>query len=169
MTKQIDTYTVDELSEKIKAIKAEREKTEKALKKYEEELERRKHKVPLGVPFNGSLTGIPLNAFERNFILWFESAESADRFDEYLKDYIKALHDIVRGKPIDIKVLAPLLRKGWVACFEDGAWAWFKNKPELFGKSPMTYWCAGWDWYKIKDFNIKPAEDWRNSLMECGL
>ena len=40
MTKQIEDYTVDELSAKIEAIKAERERTANALKKYEEELER---------------------------------------------------------------------------------------------------------------------------------
>ena len=38
MTKQINDYTVDELSAKINAIKAEREKTANALKRYEEEL-----------------------------------------------------------------------------------------------------------------------------------
>ena len=41
MTKQINDYTVDELSAKINAIKAEREKTANALRRYEEELERR--------------------------------------------------------------------------------------------------------------------------------
>ena len=53
MTKQIEDYTVDELSAKINAIKAEREKTANALKRYEEELERRKHEIPLGVPCDG--------------------------------------------------------------------------------------------------------------------
>ena len=36
MTKQIEDYTVDELSLKINAIKAERERTANALKRYEE-------------------------------------------------------------------------------------------------------------------------------------
>ena len=49
MTKPINEYTADELSAKIQAIKAERERTANALKRYEEELERRKQKVPLGV------------------------------------------------------------------------------------------------------------------------
>ena len=53
MTKQIEDYTVDELSAKINAIKAEREKTANALRRYEEELERRKQEVPLGVPCDG--------------------------------------------------------------------------------------------------------------------
>lgn len=47
---QINEYTADELSAKIEAIKAEREKTANALKRYEEELEHRKQEVPLGVP-----------------------------------------------------------------------------------------------------------------------
>ena len=53
MTKQINDYTVDELSAKINAIKAERERTENALKRYEEELKRRKQEVPLRVPCDG--------------------------------------------------------------------------------------------------------------------
>ena len=44
MTKTIEDYTMDELSAKIEAIKAERERTANALKRYEEELERRKNK-----------------------------------------------------------------------------------------------------------------------------
>ena len=39
MTKPIEQYTADELSAKIEAIKAEREKTANALKRYEDELE----------------------------------------------------------------------------------------------------------------------------------
>ena len=54
MTKPINDYTVDELSAKIQAIKAERERTANALKKYEAELERRKQEVPLGVPCDGN-------------------------------------------------------------------------------------------------------------------
>ena len=42
--KKIEDYTADELSAKIEAIKAERERTANALKRYEEELERRKNK-----------------------------------------------------------------------------------------------------------------------------
>ena len=53
MTKQINDYTSDELYAKIEAIKAERERTANALKRYEEELERRKQEVPLGVPCDG--------------------------------------------------------------------------------------------------------------------
>ena len=62
--KKIEEYTADELSEKIKAIKAEREKTANALKKYEEELERRKQEVPVGVPLK-DMTLTAVNAYTR--------------------------------------------------------------------------------------------------------
>ena len=178
MTKPISDYTIDELSAKIEAIKAEREKTANALKRYEEELERRKQEVPLGVPCDGIFC-VNFNAkicefnnkhsVEEMKYNIFNTNESAEKHAEMLLVWRKALVANVKDEPIDIKVLLPLLPKGWIACFEDGEWAWFKNKPELFGKSPRTYWCAGRDWCKIKGFNIKPAEDWRNSLMECGL
>lgn len=53
MVKNITEYTKEELEEKIMNIKAERERTAEALKKYEEELERRKQEGPLGVPCDG--------------------------------------------------------------------------------------------------------------------
>lgn len=187
--KKIEEYTVDELSAKIEAIKSERERTANALKKYEEELERRKQEVPLGVPLiNASqyktlywLNGAGIPCKERadladdvqvrqcSFLNVFHSKESAEKHAEMFLAWRKALVANAKGEPIDINVLLPLLPKGWVACFEDGEWAWFKNKPELFGKSPRTYWCAGRDWCKIEGFNIKPAKDWETSLMECGL
>ena len=115
MTKQIEDYTADELSAKIEAIKAERERTANALKRYEEELERRKQEVPLGVPIG--------DAVSRSFLLWFQSKESADKFDkEYFTNFIKALQDIANGNPIDIQVLLPLLPKGWVAMDKDEDW-----------------------------------------------
>ena len=69
-------------------------------------------------------------------------------------------------KPIDIKVLLPLMKKGWVAMDESGFWFWHKDKPHKRGE----YWrtkddIAG----DLVTFNIKPAENWEESLMECGL
>ena len=159
MTKQINDYTVDELSSKINAIKAERERTANALKRYEEELERRKQEVPLGVPIGGAIS--------RSFLLWFQSKESADKFDnEYFTNFIKALQDIANKNPIDIKVLLPLLKKGWVAMDMNGDWFWYKNKPVASNDKWKT---NGWDFYKLAPFNIKPADNWKESLMECGL
>ena len=160
MTKLIEDYTADELSAKINAIKAERERTANALKRYEEELERRKQEVPLGVPIGGAIS--------RSSLLWFQSKESADKFDnEYFTNFIKALQDIANKNPIDIKVLLPLLKKGWVARNKDGRWFWYEYKPfkmtDLWsseGSSEMAF---------IGGFNLKPADNWEDSLMECGL
>lgn len=162
MVKQINEYTTDELSAKINAIKAEREKTANALKKYEEELERRK-KFPLGAPIGGDIS--------RSYLLCFPSIESADKFDnEYFTHFIVALQDIADGKQIDIKPLLPLLKKGWVAYERYYGWVWFKNKPFILrGTEEDATWTNEGSYSIIGGFNIKPAENWETSLMECGL
>ena len=140
MTKQISDYTVDELSAKIEAIKAERERTANALKRYEEELERRKQE---------------------------DSQRRLDISNLY-EDWLKALVDIYKREPIDIKVLLPLFKKGWVAMDEDGDWYFFTNKPYVNLKA-MDWRTNDIEFWKIRLFNLKPATDWKNSLMECGL
>ena len=138
MTKTIEYYTMDELSEKIEAIKAERERTANALKRYEEELERRKHEIPLGVPcdgkfyvdWRGAVQEDEEEASEVNFNA-FNSKESAEKHAEMLLDWRKALVSNSKGEPIDIKVLLPLLKKGWVAMDEDGTWYWYEKKPQI--------------------------------------
>ena len=162
--KPITDYTQQELEDKIKAIKAEREKTADALKRYEEELERRKQEFPLGVPLKGMTYEMPYEAVSRSFIKWFSCEASADKFEEYFVNFVEALQDIAEGKPIDIKVLLPLLPKGWVAMEKFGKWYWFKCKPVI---DVTDEW--GYGGKMLYAFNIKPSEDWRNSLMECGL
>lgn len=160
MTKPINDYTMDELSKKIESIKAERERTANALKRYEEELERRKQEVPLGAPIGGAIS--------RSFLLWFPSKESADKFDnEYFTNFIKALQDIANGNPIDIRALVPLLKKGWVAMDKNGSWHWYKEKPYI--QKFYFSWNSGMPVSFIGGFNIKPADNWETSLMECGL
>ena len=168
MTKQLTDYTQKELEDKILNIKAEREKTENALRKYEEELERRKHEPVLGVPLKGTLNEMPYEVFSRGFLEWFLSEESADKFADYFYSFEEALQDIAEGKPIDIKVLLPLLRKGYVAMDENERWYWFKHKPTRTN----TVWTTTEDEglsHLSNAFNLKPAKDWKNSLMECGL
>lgn len=163
MTKQIEDYTADELSAKIEAIKAERERTANALKKYEEELERRKKEVPLGVPLEDKT----LYQFFASYGFYFESKESEQVFSRRIKDYVEALQKLAKDEPIDIKALLPLLKKGWVAMDKNGDWFWFKNKP--YADSQMMCWRADDDFEEIQCFNLKPATDWKDSLMECGL
>ena len=168
------------MRKKIKNIKAEREKTADALKRYEEELERRTCNIPIGVPvyasdknvyildIGGTVINGKINPESRTakLLSTFETEESAKKHAEMLLTWRKALVSNAEGEPIDIKVLLPLLKKGCVAMDESGFWYWHKSKPSK-GKQ---------DW-RTKDgiagdlvaFNLKPAEDWRNSLMECGL
>ena len=173
MTKQINDYTVDELSAKIEAIKAERERTANALKRYEEELERRKHEIPLGVPCDGKFyvdwrgavqEDEEEEASEVNFNA-FNSKESAEKHAEMLLAWRKALVENSKGEPIDIKVLFPLLKKGYVAMDEDKNWYWHPVKP----KHDSTVWIAEKPGAYLLAFNIKPAENWETSLMECRL
>ena len=163
MTKQIEDYTVDELSAKINAIKAEREKTANALKRYEEELERREVGLPLGVPVEDNE---PAHCHS-TYMLNFNSTESQGVFSERLRGYVKALQEIAKGKPIDIEVLLPLLKKGWVAMDKNGDWYWFKEKPYI--EKYYYSWNTGSPVSFIGGFNIKPAENWEESLQECGL
>lgn len=183
--KKIEDYTVDELSAKIKAIKAEREKTANALKRYEEELERRKQEVPLGVPTNNvsqyktlywlNGAGIPCKEIadsacdvqlrQCSFLNVFHSKESAEKHAEMLLAWRKALVANSKSEPIDIKVLLPLLKKGYVAMDgRNNTWYWYESKPEI-GDGIWRKACG----IALNAFNIKPAENWETSLMECGL
>ena len=175
MTKQIEDYTVDELSAKINAIKAERERTANALKRYEEELERRKQEVPLGVPCDGEFyvarggaAMIDIEGEEEaskvNFNA-FNSKESAEQHAEMLLAWRKSLVSNSKGEPIDIKVLLPLLKKGWVAMDKDGYWCWYKEKPQFH----LGLWNNNSFYIFLSCFNIKPAENWEECLQECGL
>lgn len=163
MIKQISDYTVDELSAKIEAIKEERERTANALKRYEEELERRKQEVPLSVPLeSGQFAGIL-----GTYYFGFASDKEKRVFDGLLKDYVEALQKIAKGEPIDIKVLLPLLKKGWVAMDKDGEWFWYECKPS----KEMIFWDSNEGRFEDMFFpiNLKPADNWETSLMECGL
>ena len=174
MTKQIEDYTVDELSAKINAIKAERERTANALRRYEEELERRKQEVPLGVPcdgkfyvdWRGAVQEDEEEASEVNFNA-FNSKESAEKHAEMLLAWRKALVANSKGEPIDIKVMLPLLKKGWVAMDKNGSWHWYKEKPYI--EKYYYSWNSGSPVCFIGGFNIKPVENWMDSLQECGL
>lgn len=178
MSKQINKYTVDKLSDKIKALKME-------LKQYEDELERRKQVVSFGVPF------IPRNKekywfitdrgyvshlinedtlIDRDtieFLNSFRSKESAEKHLEMLSDWRKdGLLANAKGEPIDIKVLLPLMKKGWVAMDKCGNWFWYSEKPILENScwGMRKGFCR-----RICGFNLKLAEDWETSLMKCGL
>lgn len=139
MTKPINEYTINELSKKIEAIKAEREKTANALKRYEEELERKKQ----------------------------EASQRRLDISNLYENWLKALVAISKGEPIDIKVLLPLLKKGWVAMDKNNRWCWYMEKPYI--EKFYFCWNTGSPAACIGGFNIKPAENWETSLLECGI
>lgn len=161
MTKPINEYTTDELTAKIEAIKAERERTSNALKKYKEELERRKQEIPLGVPLPDKDSASFVGVYE----LGFPSEKSFFTFSTRLQNYVTATRDNTRGEPIDIQTLLPLLKKGWVAMDgRNNIWFWYDSKPEIgdgIWKNARNL--------ALNAFNLKPAANWETSLMECGL
>ena len=168
MTKQINDYTVDELSAKINAIKVEREKTANALKRYEEELERRKNKnwLPLTpVLYSAKYESEEILHVEFKAEITFNNYSCFYKYREYLEEINKNLVANSKSEPIDIKVLLPLLKKGWVAMDKDGAWCWYEKKPKIH----QDLWKNDSLYIFLSCFNIKPAENWEESLQECGL
>lgn len=184
MVKPITEYTKEELEEKIMKIKAERERTANALKRYEEELEKRKQEMPLGVPAErraykeayfvnctGRVIDQPLDSNDSydkeifDMLDVFTSEASAQKHVEMLLAWRMTLVANAKGEQIDIKVLLPLLKNGWVAMDKNGSWCWYEVKP----KHGSDVWTAEKPASYLTAFNIKPAEDWRESLMECGL
>lgn len=185
MKVEVEKLSVEELNKKIEAIKAERERTANALKRYEEELERKKQEVPLGVPIE--LT----EGIEKSFYLQpalsvscgnvgagsmldkalgvFHSKESAEKHAEMLLAWRMALVAIAKGNQIDITVLLPLMKKGWVAMDKDEEWFWYECKPS----KEVSFWDSKEgniaEAFVLSMFNLKPAENWEDSLMECGL
>ena len=171
MAKQIEDYTADELSAKIKAIKAERERTANALKRYEEELERRKNKnwLPLKEEVNFTINKLTLSTacIEIKVREGFYDEDSFHKYLSALKATRKAWFDNSKGEPIDIKVLLPLLKKGWVAMDKSGDWYWYhyEEKPRIH----QDLWINDSNCKFLVGFNLKPAENWEESLQECGL
>lgn len=174
MVKFTETKTED-LIKRIENLKAERERTADCLERLEAELERRKQEVSLGVPCDGKFYVDWRGAVQEdeeeeaskvNFNA-FNSKESAEKHAEMLLDWRKSLVANSKGEPIDIAVLLPLLKKGWVAMDKNRDWFWFKEKPYI--EKYYYSWNSGSPVSFIGGFNIKPVENWEESLQECGL
>lgn len=149
------------MSESISTMMSALQKQLDDLKKEVESL--KPQEVPLGVPLESFVHG----NFWDNYSFCFSSEESKFAFSVMLNDYVRALQKTSKGEPIDITVLMPLLKKGYVAMDKSGNWNWYSGMPI----KDYTFWRAG---YKntgsaLYAFNIKPAENWETSLMECGI
>lgn len=70
-------------------------------------------------------------------------------------------------KQITIDELIPLLKKGWVACDEDGHWFWHNKKPVPTMESDGGLWIVitGYSCELPSCFNIAPFDGgWKQSL-----
>ena len=111
-----------------------------------------------------------LSLFIGDYQFSFASEQSEQVFYERIKFYAETLQKIVKGEPIDIHFLLPLLKKGWVAYEKEYGWVWFKNKPLILrGTEKDKTWSNEGSFGIIAGFKLKPAENWETSLMECGL
>lgn len=173
-----------ELENRLKEAKVLAKTAKEKISFYEKEIERRRY-VPLGVPaerkayteaYFVNCTGAaidqpldPNDSYDKeifDMLNVFESEASAEKHAEMLLTWRQALVDNAKGEPIDIKVLCPLLEKGKVAfCPISRSWFWTNKIPQLSEETWETLGSVFW----IGGFNIKPAEDWKTSLMECGL
>lgn len=98
----------------------------------------------------------------------FSSAESAKKHSEMMTTWRQELVDSKRGKPVNIDVLLPFLKKGFVAMDKDGKWFWYKHEP-IFVASRSHWGSSDASFERLLGFNLKPASDWRDSLKKCGL
>lgn len=185
MVKKVTEYTKEELEEKIMNIKAKQARTAETLRKYEEELECRKQNVTLGVPsklktymyyFLNSKNEVAYpstidnkwDALDRHSACnVFDTYKSAEKHAEMLLAWRKALVANSKGEQIDITVLLPLLPKGYVAMDAFGLWRWYYEKPDRDSGEWKDNSVIPSE--RLSAFNLKRADDWKTSLMECGL
>ena len=68
---------------------------------------------------------------------------------------------------MNIDVLIPLLKDGWVAMDENGWWNWFSHKPSLrIRRSKWVIVSFRTDFCPLGAFDIAHAEDWTQSLIK---
>lgn len=96
----------------------------------------------------------------------FSSKDSALKHKEMMLEWRKALKANNFGEPIDVSVLLPLLKQGWVAMNADKSWCWFSEKPEIDGDVWEN--TVGRAFILGFMFNLKPSANWEKSLMKCG-
>lgn len=174
----VQEITEAEVNAQISKLEQNIKACQEKVKWYKDELERRKLQVPLGVPSDGkfyvdwkgradedcfdTMEDTAYNSFSS-----YESAKvHAKMLEEWRRDGLLANS---KNEQITIDVLRPLLKKGKVLYSPtDKKWKWVDNKtticPENYG-----WFLQGGKVVPIEGFNLKPAEDWEKSVMDCGL
>lgn len=84
-------------------------------------------------------------------------------YKDMLIEWKNSLENAYESLPIGVKVLLPLLRKGWIAMDKSGNWYWYEKKPAIKDSRWET---VESNYHILSAFNLEPAEDWQNSLME---
>lgn len=180
----MNNITDKQLTEKIAELKETERVVKQNLTTLEEELKKRKNKTPLGVPvqlnedgdiylldIGGTVCRCRINSEStvNKYLALFDTHESAEKHSEMLLAWRKALVANSKGEPIDIEAIRYLLPKGWTCCTEYGRWLYSAEKPRFERTCIIDRWQFKGSYYQIDAFNIKPAKDWRKSLMGCGL
>lgn len=94
---------------------------------------------------------------------YFDSLEDVQAYKDMLIEWKNSLENAYESLPIGVKVLLPLLRKGWIAMDKSGNWYWYEKKPAIKDSRWET---VESNYHILSAFNLEPAEDWQNSLME---
>lgn len=147
----------------------------KQIRELKEQLRKEKYN---GIPVEGGswsvLTdgsvGIPLeNKDEIGKVLnQFSSAESAMKHSDMMTVWREELVNRKNERPIDIEVILPFMKRGYVAMDADGSWCWYKSKP-CYDTYTGCWESNEGHWKPLSEFNFKQEDSWTTSLKECGL
>lgn len=149
----------------------------KALERRLKELRKQAKEKPMdGIPvkdgpwsvFGNGTACMPINKAEEYIpvLNQFSSVESAKKHSEMMTMWRQALVNSKEGEPIDIEVILPFLKKGYVAMDKNGLWSWYKDEPSL-NRRENRWSPTSTVWSDIKLFNLKSVTDWEFSLKKC--
>lgn len=167
--------SLQDSEEEIKRLK-------KNIKNLREENEKRKT-IALGKPLDISAIGrftasvrcndYQAHSFYDNYeqdVGTFYSFESAKEFSKFLIHVAGALKANFYDRAIDPKVVALLLPQGsFIAQDKCGVWVWFEKEPNILVNASDQIWEITEGRWVILPFNLTKTDDWKSSLIECGL
>lgn len=188
----IESMSDQELIDNVSEVKMMILKNKLMLQQLEQEVKQRKQKPYIGAPCPHRLRGKPfytlssdlsvecfIDDFENreiaetafNTLNYFDSAESAQKHAELLLLWKRDLINASNGNPIDPRVVAVLFTQGYMVMSRRGTWYYYPSKPVLDSRDGCWVRASAGDVTidLSRIFNIKPVENWQESLLECGL
>ena len=171
-----------ELLQSLRDSEEEIKRLKKNIKNLREENEKRKT-IVLGKPLDISASGrftASVQCNDNQAHQWYDnssqdvgtfySLESAIEFTKFLIHLAGALKANFYGRPIDPKVVALLLPQGsFIAQDKCGVWVWFEKEPNLLVNASDQIWEMTEGRWVILPFNLTKTDDWKSTLIECGL